>query len=47
MRKFIAFKLVCFGIWIMELEPYGFLDEQDKIYLKKLWEKHDEFKDLK
>ena len=44
----IGLRIVRFGIWIMELQPYGLLDAEDKENLQKLWQWHDKFvSDLK
>ena len=41
---YIGLKIVSFGIWILESQPFSFLDAEDKENLKKLWEYHDKFK---
>ena len=39
----IGRKLTGFAIWLLELQPFGMWDEQDKEMGRKLWELHDEF----
>ena len=41
---FIGLKVVIFGITILESVPFGFLSQEDKDNLNKLWEYHDAFK---
>lgn len=46
LKALIGLKVVSFGIWIYECDPFyaKILDEQDKENLRKLWRYHDEFK---
>ncbi len=44
-KAFIGFKLVCFGIRVLESGPYGMLTNEDKHNLRKLWALHDGFKE--
>lgn len=43
LKAWIGLKIVCFGIFVMEIEPYGLLDTEDKLNLTKLWDLYDEF----
>ena len=42
-KAYIGLKVVCLGIWIYERRPFGFLTEEDKLALMKLWVLHDRF----
>ena len=40
----IGLRLTGFAIWLLELQPYGMWDAEDKEMGRKLWEMHDHFK---
>jgi hypothetical protein len=42
-KAYIGLKLIRFGILVYESEPFGLLDDEDKVHLKRLWEYHDKF----
>lgn len=43
MGAWLGLKLVRFGIWMYEQQPFGMLNEEDKRNLRKLWDLHDKF----